>query len=167
MQFERYVENRVIEINNLLDVLKNNKSNEAKLFLQSVKTGAAAEWWPCLRALQTVIFRLTNSPQREIFRVVAQQWVILGAKLDLNEKKERKRHGREAARRCSWCAYYQTELDDSVTLKKCAGCGERQYCSRGCQKESVSPRLVLLNFLTKWNSDWTKGGHKRQCRRLK
>lgn len=143
MRLERLIGQHLRDINFLLKSLKANRSRKenAKLFLESSRTGAAPEWWPSLRALQTAQHRAGMSPQREIFREVLRQWIELGTHLDFSEGKERKRHEREAKHRCSWygCMYHRVAPDASLMLKKCAGCGENHYCSRECQKRYVRP----------------------------
>ncbi|VDB83708.1 unnamed protein product [Peniophora sp. CBMAI 1063] len=151
-RFENPVEQRLLDINRLIEALKRHKGRGSKPFLKSMKDGAMAEWWPSMQALQTVQYRLSNSPQRHMLSGVLRQWENLGKGLGLGEEEERKRFRREAAHRCSWyaCEHHRSAPDASVVLKKCSGCGDSHYCSRECQR-----------------SDWNKGGHKSQCRRLK
>ncbi|KZV61531.1 hypothetical protein PENSPDRAFT_293280 [Peniophora sp. CONT] len=52
---------------------------------------------------------------------------------------------------CAWsgCERYCKEVV-GMRLSACKGCGQVRYCGRECQR-----------------SDWTNGGHKARCRRLK
>ncbi|KZV73034.1 hypothetical protein PENSPDRAFT_750505 [Peniophora sp. CONT] len=69
-RFEHIVEQRLLDVNRLIVLLKGHGSDDARLFVQSATIGALAEWWPSLRALQTVVYRLpATSPQRAIFAV--------------------------------------------------------------------------------------------------
>ena len=137
MRFELLVEQRLLDINRLIVLLKGHGSHDAGFFLESLKNGATTEWWPSLRALQTALYRSASSPKHVIFRDVARQWTALGTLLDLDEEDECRRHQREAAHRCSWyaCAYHRAPPGPTITLKKCAGCGENRYCSRECQNK--------------------------------
>ena len=54
LKFEHLIEQRLLDLNRLMTVLNKRGSQEARLFLQSVEKGVTTEWWPSMRALQTV-----------------------------------------------------------------------------------------------------------------
>lgn len=108
-------------------------------FLESMKRAARETWWPTLRSIQKAA-RLTPAiADRTVNLEIMRQWLDLGIEMGLNEEKERKRHEREAVRRCAWagCKWHWSSPDDSIKLKKCRGCGEVSYCGRECQKTCV------------------------------
>ncbi|KZV73037.1 hypothetical protein PENSPDRAFT_324621 [Peniophora sp. CONT] len=118
--------------------------------VEDMKVAARVDWWPSLRALQTVKYRAMRTPQRKYYDRVLSAWTELGRVLGLDAEKERKRHEHEAAQRCTWFACPDHRSTPSMgTLKACKGCGEVRYCGRECQRR-----------------DWNKGGHKEKCRRL-
>ncbi|KZV61530.1 hypothetical protein PENSPDRAFT_658836 [Peniophora sp. CONT] len=115
------------------------------------RAGARADWWPSLQRLQTAAYKQGPGKRDETIATIMQEWTELGTVLGLSAEKERERHEREARHRCSWvaCEKHGVEVPQG-DLRTCAGCGETRYCSRPCQK-----------------SDWTQGGHKQRCKRLK
>lgn len=105
-------------------------------FLESMKRAARETWWPTLRGIQKAAYQASATADRAVNLNIMRQWSKLGIELELDEEKERKRHEREAARRCAWtgCAWHWSTPDESLKLKKCRGCGEVSYCGRECQK---------------------------------
>ncbi|KZV61526.1 hypothetical protein PENSPDRAFT_293048 [Peniophora sp. CONT] len=122
----------------------------AQPFCEDMKARACIVWWPSMSRLQRMIHRL-GSDATPLLRRLEEEWTAFGKALGLDATTERTRHEKEALSRCAWrgCQYHREKPDD-VTLLTCKGCGEVRYCGRDCQK-----------------SDWSKGGHKTRCRRLK
>ncbi|VDB91606.1 unnamed protein product [Peniophora sp. CBMAI 1063] len=136
-----------------LVVLTRFNAHAGRPFLESMKHGAHQAWWPTLRNIQKAAYLAPEATDRAVNMDISRQWSQVGAALGLSEEKERKRHEREASRRCAWagCGLHWSTPDVSIKLKTCRGCGEVSYCGRGCQK-----------------TDWNQGRHKDKCRnRLK
>ncbi|VDB92124.1 unnamed protein product [Peniophora sp. CBMAI 1063] len=120
-------------------------------FQNDVTSCARSEWWPSLQRLQITIRRAGPNVNASRLKRLAKSWVAFGTALGLIIDQERTRH-REAMRsRCSWveCKYHRENIGD-VVLSTCKGCGEVKYCGRECQR-----------------NDWSKGGHKAYCKRIK
>ncbi|KZV70610.1 hypothetical protein PENSPDRAFT_752412 [Peniophora sp. CONT] len=112
-------------------------------FLEGLRVGARAVWWPCLTRLQVAHYRTKGIGPHG---VLLERWTELGTALGLDEVKERKRHRKEERVFCSWpSCKFNTERPLSK-LSTCQGCGEAQYCGKVCQR-----------------SDWNRGGHKKRC----
>ncbi|KZV74142.1 hypothetical protein PENSPDRAFT_749639 [Peniophora sp. CONT] len=114
---------------------------------QSIKP----DWYPTIHVLRDLSSRDGESPGR--CKQMIKVWTDLGNALGLQEKKEKARYERERKRVAQLCAWEECEFHQvtpPTSTRACAGCGEVRYCSRACQQ-----------------TDWAKGGHKRQCKRLK
>ncbi|KZV62354.1 hypothetical protein PENSPDRAFT_253897 [Peniophora sp. CONT] len=124
------------------------KYTGAPAVLSSMRSGAREDWWPSLRMLQDAPYREGLGAKGHA--TLLRAWTDFGRLLGLEEDKEKARHEKEARTHCSWrsCVYFKTLAPHE--LKTCAGCSEVRYCGRECQK-----------------SDWTRGGHKKRCKRLK
>ena len=110
----------------------------AKQYETQLRAAMRHEWWPGLQALRALRHRLKGGPEAIGAENAAMQWYMLGHTfLRLNEEKERKRHEREASRRCSRmaCTYHRRVPDQAagIEMKACTGCREVRYCGRDCQ----------------------------------
>ncbi|KZV72520.1 hypothetical protein PENSPDRAFT_352254 [Peniophora sp. CONT] len=92
-----------------------------------------------------------SDPIREPISALLDTWFAFGSLLGLDADEQRCRHEQDRLR-CWWrgCQCKPRKDDTTIKLLQCAGCGEVRYCSKKCQR-----------------IDWTAGGHKRMCRRLK
>ncbi|KZV70618.1 hypothetical protein PENSPDRAFT_651349 [Peniophora sp. CONT] len=115
----------------------------AREFYAGLQARAREDWWPCLARLQVAKYRSNGSKP---YSLLLEHWTELGAVLDLDEEKERKRHRKEERVFCSWPQCEFNTKRPPSKLSTCQGCGEAQYCGKTCQK-----------------SDWNSGGHKKRC----
>ncbi|VDB92130.1 unnamed protein product [Peniophora sp. CBMAI 1063] len=122
----------------------------ARIFSAGMLQRARRDWYPSLNRLRTRRLRIGSGEVPEL-DTLEKAWVAFGRGLGLDADKQRARHEKEARGRGAWrkCKYHHKKSDE-VALFACKGCGEVRYCGRECQK-----------------SDWSKGGHKAQCKRLK
>ncbi|KZV64140.1 hypothetical protein PENSPDRAFT_656793 [Peniophora sp. CONT] len=118
-------------------------------FVSSMRRQARHEWWPTLCRIGTSTYRAENFKD-ENMSMFRDSWLELGEDLGLSPVRERARHDRETNLRCCCpgCVHHRVPFTSIAELRKCAGCGEVQYCSRGCQK-----------------MDWSR--HKARCKRLR
>ncbi|KZV74143.1 hypothetical protein PENSPDRAFT_648341 [Peniophora sp. CONT] len=126
-------------------------SERDKGLFNLIKHFARPCWYSAIDSLRIISSRDAEAGSR--CQHVLQAWIDLGAALGLQEEEEKVAYEREkkrVAQFCAWkeCQYHQTA--PSTPTRACAGCREVRYCSRSCQ-----------------HTDWAKGGHKRQCKRLK
>ncbi|VDB92106.1 unnamed protein product [Peniophora sp. CBMAI 1063] len=139
-------------VNNLagfIMTLRRRPTLDAPRYLEELEDAARLFWWPNLNRLRIAQLRSgANEQQKELI----QWWIRLGKSLRLSEEQERTRLQSKAERHCSWqeCEFSMTKKESRAGLKKCAGCSQAQYCDRECQM-----------------NDWSKGGHKKICKRLR
>ncbi|KZV60915.1 hypothetical protein PENSPDRAFT_759749 [Peniophora sp. CONT] len=119
-----------------------------RTFLEAARGAARAIWWPTHRALLSARNDMAAEHGPTEIDALAEVWIVLAVALGLNPKKEPMKYEKLANQRCSWrlCPYHSVNVDESVKLKACQGCGKVRYCGRVCQR-----------------MDWS-GGHKQQCR---
>lgn len=111
------------------------KTELQTIAMKRVLTGITAEangaWYADMHALRSLRGKYSGNPHYE---GLVQSWTKFGKAFGLEETTERDKH--EAANKhiCSWSGCSFHTQPSTTQLSTCAGCGERRYCSRECQK---------------------------------
>lgn len=144
-------------------------------YLLPLRLRASLYWHPALRRIQLAarpaIAQGGNSDSRGApVSALLDHWLAFGTRLGLDPDEERRRHEQDRLR-CWWrgCQCKPMKDDTTIKLLQCAGCGEVRYCSKKCQRLYVhSISIQRCDMRTHHDCrDWTTGGHKKMCRRLK
>ncbi|KZV74114.1 hypothetical protein PENSPDRAFT_749611 [Peniophora sp. CONT] len=126
-------------------------SERDRELFNAIKQSVKPDWWPTLHSLHELMSLGIDTALR--CHQMIKVWMDLGDALGLEKTKEKAAYERERKRGAQLCAWKECEFHKvmpATPTRTCAGCGEVRYCSRACQQ-----------------TDWTKGGHKRQCKRIK
>ena len=132
---------RMAKVREILSLIKFSTANTraGRTYLESMKRGAREVWWYTLHSMQKAAYLKAEAADHAVNLGILRQWSEIGIGFGLDEEKERKRHERDAVRRCAWagCNWHWSTPGESVKLKQCKGCGEVSYCGRECQRTSV------------------------------
>ena len=153
-ELEVHMRRVLAETEGLTILVKNFKRSRGDYdpkLIPGLRAGGREEWWPTLQKLQSAAYGQGAGEYAQRLSALLKAWTELGLVLKLTVEKGRAWHERDVRNKCSWIACENHWVDAAQhELRSCAGCGEVRYCSRACQK-----------------SDWKRGGHMDECKRVK